>query len=285
MKASTTLQQLVNKCIFDTSAVNALLDDPDRARIIQGLGGFTVLPTVVAVSEIAATPEDERRHQLLRLLKEIGQNNVPLAAPNKMIIRLCVAYRERDPSPTLNDGEEERAAWSVLNRPEQVNAMLAEVARNYHEEQEATFRVVYEEMRKQLEPAARSGERPRNVKELIQRIEGRAVFAFVNAIYNRATGHDLPETELQRLLNTVPQWPMFLLGYACALYQRSVQEFNFGHRKKPGQFDLWSATYLPCCNYFVTDDRRQRRALIRANSHGTRRASVLAYREFRKRLL
>ena len=47
---------------------------------------------------------------------------------------------------------------------------------------------------------------------------------------------------------------MFLMGYACAIYQRAVQSQGYGHKSNPGHLDLWSATYLPICDVFVTRD-------------------------------
>jgi hypothetical protein len=75
------------------------------------------------------------------------------------------------------------------------------------------------------------------------------------------------------------------MGYACGIYQRAVKEQGYGHLKNPGHLDLWSAVYLPDCEYFITDDKRQRRALKVLNKGNRRPASILSYYEWRATLL
>jgi hypothetical protein len=74
---------------------------------------------------------------------------------------------------------------------------------------------------------------------------------------------------------------MFLIGYACAIYQRAVKRQGFGHKHNPGHLDLWSATYLPSCEIFITHDKRQRRALKIINRMNGRPARIVSYREWR----
>jgi hypothetical protein len=103
----------------------------------------------------------------------------------------------------------------------------------------------------------------------------------VNPIYERAVGAILPPSELWPLLGSLPHWRMFLVGYACAIYQRAVREQDFGHKRNPGHLDLWSATYLPSCELFITCDKRQRRALKIINRINTRQAIIVSYCEWR----
>ena len=78
---------------------------------------------------------------------------------------------------------------------------------------------------------------------------------------------------------------MFLMGYACAIYQRAVREEGFSHKRNPGNLDLWSAWYLASCECFVTDDKRQRRTLKVINNVSARPARILSYDEWSERLL
>ena len=109
------------------------------------------------------------------------------------------------------------------------------------------------------------------------------LYGAINPIYERATGA-LPRAELWLLLNSLYEWRMFLMAYACAIYQRAVQAEGYGHKRNPGHLDLWSAAYLPICDV-ITWDKRQRRALKilnRANPHFTR---ILSYAQWRQSLL
>jgi hypothetical protein len=81
------------KHILDTSAWNALFDDAEREGIIDILRTKTILPTRVAISEVAAI--EERRLALLRLVKALGRDNRPLATPNQLIILGCQGYARR----------------------------------------------------------------------------------------------------------------------------------------------------------------------------------------------
>ena len=78
---------------------------------------------------------------------------------------------------------------------------------------------------------------------------------------------------------------MFLMGYACAIYQRAVQEQCHGHKRNPGLLDLWSAIYLPICDVFVTQDTRQRRALKILNKANRRPSQILSYAQWKLSLL
>jgi|HubBroStandDraft_4_1064222.scaffolds.fasta_scaffold61437_3 hypothetical protein len=111
------------------------------------------------------------------------------------------------------------------------------------------------------------------------------LYESVNPLYERAVGKPLPSAELWPLIRSVPYWPMFLMAYGCAIYQRAVKERGYGHKKNPGHLDLWSASYLPDCETFITEDRRQRRALKILNRANPRPARIVSYKEWRDRLL
>src|SRR5690242_1246198 len=64
--------------ILDTSAWNQLYDDPRREQLVQVLQMKIVIPTTLAISEISAEPNEERRHGLLMLVKRVGRDNRPL---------------------------------------------------------------------------------------------------------------------------------------------------------------------------------------------------------------
>ena len=55
---------LRDKQILDTSAWNALFDDPRRDDLLEILQTKIIIPTTLAISEISATPDPERRHAL-----------------------------------------------------------------------------------------------------------------------------------------------------------------------------------------------------------------------------
>ena len=60
---------------------------------------------------------------------------------------------------------------------------------------------------------------------------------------------------------------------------------GYGHKRNPGHLDLWSATYLPICDVFVTRDKRQRRSLKILNKANPRPTRILSYAQWRESLL
>lgn len=277
-----------NKDILDTSAWNALLDDLGRDELLKALRARIVIPTTLAITEMAATPDSERRQSLLQLVKTAGRDHRPLASPNQLVILACQGYARRDPTLTLCDGGEAEGAWMVLNDPSLVDSAGQKLTREFNEDRENIFRHWNERMREALQAHFQNGvTRPSSMGALIRHYnrDDDFLYEIVNLIYERAVGRALPRGELRPLLKSQPLWPMFLMGYACAIYQRAVRETGFGHARNPGNLDLWSATYLPLCDTFVTRDVRQRRTLKVINRGSVRPTRIVSYHEWREGLL
>lgn len=282
------LSQVRDKHILDTSAWNALFDDPDRDRVFEAASALTIFPTCIAITEIAAIEDSERRMSILRLMKTLGRDNRPMASPNQIIIMACEGYATRAKMLTLNAGSDAEGAWIALNDPAAVTEELQRLALTFNAEREAVLRTFNESLRNNLQSIFLTGtSRPRSMGALIRHYAQDENFLYdvVNPIYARAVGNALPRNELWSLLNSLYEWRMFLLGYACAIYQRAVQEQGYGYRKNPGHLDLWSATYLPICDVFITRDKRHRRALKILNKANPRPTRILSYDQWRVQLL
>ena len=282
------LSDVQNKQILDTSAWNALFDDPDRELLLEAALSRTIFPTCIAITEVAATEDTARRMNILRLMKTLGRDNRPMASPNQLVIMACEAYSKRAAMITLNAGCDAEGAWNALNNPTQVDEAAQRLALDFNEERENVVRTLTEGLRGELQSIFVAGtQRPRSIGSLIRQYSRADNFLYevINPIYERATGGALPRAELRLLLNSLYEWPMFLMGYACAIYQRAVQEKGYGHKRNPGHLDLWSATYLPICDVFVTRDKHQRRALKILNKANPRPTRILSYSQWRESLL
>lgn len=225
---------------------------------------------------------------MLTLMKALGKDKRPFATPNNIITMACQGYSRRAPVITLNAGDEAEGAWVALNKPDLIDEGAQRMSLDFNAEREKVFRTSNEGLRGALQLIFANGvERPRSIGALIEHYAKDADFLYgvVNPLYERAVGSPLPEAELWPLLNSLPHWRLFLMGYACGIYQRAVKEHGYGHLKNPGRLDLWSAVYLPDCEYFITADKRQRRALKVLNKGGRRPASILSYSEWRATLL
>jgi hypothetical protein len=277
-----------NKHILDTSVWNELYKDPDRDAIVQKLRTTVILPTSIAITELAAIQDPEKRTGILQLVTKLGKENRPLATPNQLITMACEGYSRRAPFLTVNAGDDALAGWVALKEPKAVNASAQRIALVFNREREDVLRTFNEGLRADLQSLFTNGvDRPRSIGALIRHYAKNEDFLYevVNPIYERAVGKALPRKELWDLLNSMHYWRMFLAGYVCAIYQRAVRLEKYGHDNNPGHLDLWSAAYLPLCEVFVTHDKRQRRALKIINMVSKRRARILSYRQWRESLL
>ena len=230
-----------DKHILDTSAWNALYDDREKEAVIEAALGKTILPTCVAITEVAAIENNTRRIDILRLMKRLGRDNRPIATPNQLIIMACEGYAKRAPTLTINGGTDAEGAWIALNKPELVDEVAQQIALKFNAEREAVFRDFNEGLRGNLQPLFKSGtDRPRSMGALIRHYAKSEDFLYevVSPIYERATGSALARPELSPLLNSICIWPMFLIGYGCAIYQRAVQQQGHSHKKNPGVRDM-----------------------------------------------
>jgi len=276
--------EIPNKQILDTSAWNYLIDDPDLDLIRETLRSVTIIPTALAIGEIAATEDRSRRLGLLRLIKTVGKDNRPLAMPNQLIVAVCQGYARRDQILTLNTGDDAEGSWIALSRPDLADDAAQRVALEFNKEREDVLRNFTEGLREELKTVFENEERPPSMGALLGHYAQNDDFLYevVNPIYERAVGAPLLRGELRSLLSSTPYWRMFLLGYGCAIYQRAIKRQGFGYKNNPGHLDLWSATYLPSCDVFVTADKRQRRALKILNQGNARPAFIRSYREWRE---
>ena len=130
------LSDVRNKHILDTSAWNALFDDPARDLLIEAASSRTIFPTCIAITEIAAIEDSARRMSILRLMKTLGRDNRPMASPNQLIIMACEAYSKRAAMITLNSGSDAEGAWIALNDPSQVDEAAQRIALEFNAERE-----------------------------------------------------------------------------------------------------------------------------------------------------
>jgi len=97
-----------------------------------------------------------------------------------------------------------------------------------------------------------------------------------------AAGH--PKTfkgKVPQLLRELEPWRLYFFARAYEVYNRAIQAEGYGYRSNPGSLDLLQATYLPFCNYFVTQDRRLRREIRRVSFFGHVPRRVIAFDQFR----
>jgi hypothetical protein len=246
-------------CCLDTSAFNALLDDPEREAIISAiLSAYRVLITSIAMVEVLATPNQERRWALLGLMKAISDDTRPLAMPNKLLNRATKAFAQNRPSLNLTITHEDERFWLILQNPTQAGDSARAKAIEWNKSLESSFADAHVKARPDFQElfANDPSSRPRNIVGLFRYFQyhDQGIYDLVRGHYRKVTGRFLARSAMWHLFARVPDWPLSLAGWAHEMFARAISETNYGRRGKPGNMDLWSAGYLPYCDVFVTND-------------------------------
>lgn len=277
---------------FDTSAVNRLHDDASKQAIILGLlSANRVLVSELNLIEVMTTADVERRVSLCLLLKQLARGVRPLLTPTTLLRKLTIAYLNNQPTADITDDGVFSKTWCVLQRPEKY---ADEDARQffYQEKREIEdrFTKAHRVGRTQFPDLYPPGERPRSLGQTLRFFcrNPLSFFATTAVLYESIAHRALPESEMRQLFIDLPEWPLFLAGWAQGLYARALQHENFGARRNVGTIDLWFALYLENCDFLVTDDTQQYQALrvIRCLAGGRhKKARVMLYDQFRARLV
>jgi hypothetical protein len=273
---------------FDTSGINRLHDDPGRQGIVAGLlKQNRVLLAALNVIEAATTADARRRESLLALLRELFQDR-PLSIPVEILRRLTKAYSERRPSAEISVGENDNQIWWVLHEPEKLDEEARQEALDWKEKLEGAFsdshRQARLEMRKLFAPKP-----PKSLGQFLQFYcnNSGTFLSSASRLHEELTGKPLDEDAMRDLFRNVPEWPLYMAGWAQGMYARALQDQNYGAKSNPGTIDLWFAVHLAHCDFLVTNDRGQYRALRVLNVLGERRrerAEVLTYEQFKRRM-
>ena len=284
---------------FDTSAINALLDDADMEAVAEGLlASSVILITALNVTEAWGTRRAITRDKLLTLERRLSKGRAPLQIPNLLLQALTKAYASCQPRVLVSIGSEEgQIYWPALNEPSKLGEDLRQEVLRWQHNFEQPFKQVFLRARENFQLIFESGRAPRPCSRsaLIKHYckDDAFVLSYVRPIYKQATGAELSPQQLHKLFLAVPEWPLWLCGWALSIYERCIQQQGHGagrtgkSRKKPGTLDLWCAIYLTRCDCFVTADITQRRALRILNTLSPRqpKATVISYDELRRRLL
>ncbi|MGB2633976.1 MAG: hypothetical protein WAM58_08575 [Candidatus Acidiferrum sp.] len=188
--------------IPDTSAVNALADDPDSESFIAGLrSGYFVRFPFTVVSEVIANSSGERRRQLLRLCRRLLSSAGNCIEPHHEILRVMVARFEK--SLTLDLGHVNlrmTEAESEIMRAEDFDDALATQEREEGRTCDKTFTSVYSDAKPAFDEIASRGERmPESVQELIICLQrGGAFWKLAQNLYNRVASKPADDGTIQR---------------------------------------------------------------------------------------
>jgi hypothetical protein len=275
---------------FDTSAINRLVDDPERGPIVTALlSTGSIRITAYNVLEVAKTGNDTRRTALMQMMVRLSNGKRPLDRPNTILLSYAAAHATRSSSAVVNADPNLEGVWTALNQPDLIDEEARSEALAWADSWEGDFSALVAGDRNQFQALFRTApnQRPAKASSTLRAYSGQKARcrSIVGDVYRRQTGGALSDSGYDVLMRE-PAWALYLLGYAYAVHHRAIQERDVSERRNAGAVDLGQAVYLTLCDRFITDDRAQCRALRLLNSFNTKRhARVLSYDGFRGRLL
>lgn len=276
---------------LDTSAVNALHDDPDREALVAGLlAGGQFYVSAYNVLEAAATKDEKRRRSLVRLLEKLAKRKRPLNAANTIIRGLADAHAAGKSTLTVNADEDLEGVWQAMLRADEIDDAARIEAAEWAAERTAEFEATVSRARPLFQELfkRRPEERPPTAAETIRRYFKHKEQVFeqlIAPIYLRQTGKTLDRDGFEELLEE-PAWILYFGTYVYALHHRAMPEQGYSARWHADAIDLQQSVYLRFCDWFVTEDGPQYRALRLMNRFNTdRRVEVVRYATFRRRFL
>ncbi len=282
---------------LDTSALNRLLDDPEREAIVTGmLVGASFRISAYNVIEAAKTKNVSRRQELVRLMRRLAENKRPLDPPNYLIRAVARGYAQRSPkgevSLTVNADPNLEGVWVALNEPERIDEEVRAELLAWAEKWENDYDGIAAGPRQEFQELFDKypEQRPRTPAATIRSYmkHDQQIFEqFVAPIFEKETGKTLSRPEYDDLI-AERMWALYFGGYAYACHQRAVQTDRFSRNRNAGGVDLGQAVYLRLCDRFVTNDKAQYRGLRflnRFNRAAGHETEVLRYDTFRRRLL
>lgn len=277
------------RLIFDTSAVNALARDPDCEAILSGLGvAFRVGITETVISEVAAHPGESGRRSILNVLKRLlacGKCVMPyhwiIAEHAKAFVSNPASYDWRRLDVRFREGEVEIARQDfVHDLSEETLADQREVERQYGQ----IFSTAKPVFQKLL--VGGDGERPA-LEVVVEALlgEGGAHRELGADLVERATGKRPTSESVKDLLDRCPPFRAVLTALCVSQYDRCIRADRTPTFGKAGRLDSLSATYLPYCEFFITNDNGQLKTLTTVNRLTEGRTIVERYSDFIGRFL
>ena len=274
---------------FDTSGINRLHDDPDREPLIAGLFiSGRVLISAPNVIEAAITECRERRVSLIQLMNRLARNMRPLRIPTELL-RELTAVRSSGKGPTTLNVDVDDGVWAMLSEPELADEGARQEAFRWKEGLEKPFVEAHRLARPDFNKLFAPGDRPTSFGSLLRLYceNPESHLGSASNLFQSLTGQTLTIDTMRSLFAELPQWPLYLGGWAQGIYAQAIQPENFSPKKNAGTIDLWCAIYLEHCDAMVTNDHAQYDALRVLNVLTRRepRAKVLSYEQFRDRYI
>lgn len=276
------------KLIFDTSGINALADDPDYLPLIHGLRSIHLFGvTETAISEIAANSDKTRRIQLLGVLERLLKFGMCVIPYHMIIEKQARAYLadRRAYDWRLVNVRFEKAEGEVVRQ--EIIHEISEETRATLKQWERDFQSIFSNAKAAFQKLLdrSDGERP-SLKDVADRLigEGGAYCEIAIDLFERRTGTRLSQAEVHDFMERCLPFKALLVALCFSQYDRCIRGERQPWLGKAGRLDMFSATYLPYCKVFVTNDHGQCKALRTVADMIGRNIDVLLFSELKENL-
>jgi len=174
----------------------------------------------------------------------------------------------------------------LIVRRDLVHSLSVE-QRNFGRRSQTKFTRTFVGLGKKLEKLFQKGlRRPASFAELLSllKVPEGAFWKIAAVFYKHGAGRKPREATLSKFITACPPVYAFVLSVVTAEYGYSVRSARALGSYRAGRSDLLSALYLPYCDIFVTDDKRQLRCLPEIAAVACPSVEILRYVDFRKKI-
>ncbi len=275
---------MLPRIIFDTSGINRLEDSGAASEpIMRGLAcGFEVILTGASIGELIAN-KPERREALLRRCDWLLQSAKCVWEPNE-IIRLMISAHLRDQSrfDWRNVDVRAQVYETALARRDFGEAICVE-QRPQHFQVESDFKKYWKRLRPKLDKilVGEPSMRPNNYGEAVAiSVRDRGVLWGIGQRLYKYVSRDEPtEGEIKSFMEACPPFRAACHGLVMAWYNWSLRVHD-DHTATAGRNDLMTASYLPYCERFISEDWAHRKDLREIATQAKLHSKVLSFDEF-----
>ena len=256
---------------FDTSAWNGLMDHPDQNRVLHRLkeADVSVLASMFCATEIANTPQLDRRRALCTLIKNVHGDFPLLGHPMEIAVPIARAILDGEDDYLIPENPSGAILLRFLDDP--TDEPQRQEFLEWRQRIEAKFETLFEK----IKPPAPDPSINFLTRELV---ESQAMLEML-VLFEPAKEAGFTVAQMRQICDA-PNDSIWTALRGMLAYWINIAYRHAGKRR-PNAFDLWPSVYLGLpLHVFVTNDTRLLDAARQINGFQKIRRHVLTFEEF-----
>lgn len=220
----------------------------------------------LAIEEMVATPDEERRAALFRVATHVtadSEYSDTLMPPHERVKTLILAHYANPwtfkwwEQPVVADSYHDEIRGPSLI----MDSALSAEQRQQNEDLKRTFRKNFTGIRRKYDAvfAERGVPRPRGYRESLRDMQSRPYrfdISLAKTYYDRIADTNLSRYRVGEFVSICDPVRAYLHAYHMGRYDLALRDPHHGGRFQSGRNDLHMAVYLPYCDEFVTDEKK-----------------------------